>query len=149
MIATGATAKDDSTKKRTDPVITMIRSDSANHMPDADWGELRAFLRSRCKEHDERTANTEEHLGLSLMVDMMIDMYEAGRRHTIPDQWRDAHASMIARRDPEFQAYLRKKAEVIRDRAKYERHETLDIHQLTDGPMHKFLAKRQKTSSKK
>lgn len=138
---------DDTTKKRTHPVIKMISSDSANHMSDADWGELRAFLRSRCKEHDERTAHSEEHLGLSLMVDMMMEMYEAGRRHTIPDQWRDAHTSMIARRDPEFQAYLRKKAEVIRDRVKYERHEKLDIHQLTDGPMHKFLAKRQKTSS--
>jgi hypothetical protein len=139
----------DGTTKRTHPVNTIITNDTTNHMSDTDWGELRAFLKTRCKEHDERKAYTEEHLGLSLIVDMMIDMYEAGRRHTIPDQWRDAHQSVVARRDPAFQAYLQRKAEVIRDRAKYERLETLDMHQLTDGPMHKFLAKKQKTITTK
>lgn len=147
-MATGTTSGV-GTNHRTVPVIKIITKDSQQHMSDVDWNELREFIRTASKQHDERTAFSADHMGLTLLVDMMIDMYDAGRRHSIPAQWADAYASMIGRRDPEFQAHLARKRQVIQEQPKWDRLETLDMQQLTDGPMHKFLKKRQKLHNKK
>jgi hypothetical protein len=142
-MATGAT-RSDGTIHKTIPVIRIMNKDVANHISDGDWGELREFLKTASKMHDERTAFSQDHLGLTLLVEMMVDMYDAGRRHAIPHQWEDAYQTMVKRRDPEFQEHLKRKRQVIHDQAKYERLETLDIQQLTDGPMHRFLKKKYK-----
>jgi hypothetical protein len=142
-MATGTTSND-GTHHRTIPVIKMITRDPNNSMSDVDWSELREFLKTASKQHDEQTAFSQDHLGLTLLVEMMIDMYDAGRRHAVPRQWEDAYKTMLGRRDPDFQAHLARKRQVILDQAKYNRLETLDMQQLTDGPMHKFLKKRQK-----
>jgi hypothetical protein len=79
-------------------------------------------------------------MGLFAVVSLMIACYEHGRTKTVPPYWRDAHATMLARRDPMYRAYKAQRALVDELRKRYEPLEQLDMTELTGGPMHTFLA---------
>jgi len=109
-----------------------------------DWQELKALLHEKTKEHDDHTAFSKGNMGLSMFTDAMISAYEHGRKHTCPPEWQQALTIVKARRTEEFQAYQRKKREVIHDEERFGHLETLDATELVGGPMRDFLTKKVK-----
>ena len=111
---------------------------------DADWKELKALLLDKSKHHDEMTAFSTKNMGLSVFIEMATDVYECGRSQTLPEQWKDAYHVMKQRQGIAFQTYLKRKRELAEMEAQFEPLESLDMTELTGGPMKKFLRKKTK-----
>lgn len=111
---------------------------------DEDWPELKRVLLDITKAHDVATAYTQENMGLHMLVEMMVTVYEHGRSRTLPVEWRQAHEVMRGRRDPRYKEHVRKREEVRAEREQFAHLEELDMTELTGGPMHTFLRKKSK-----
>jgi hypothetical protein len=115
---------------------------------DEDWAELKELLLSISKEHDEITAFTAENNGLHVIVELMVRCYESGRTRTLPSYWTSAYETMVGRRDPGFKTY-QKHREMVKGLDKIYKHlDTLDMTELTGGPMRDFLQKKNKKRKK-
>jgi hypothetical protein len=109
---------------------------------DEEWLKLKLFLLEKSKEHDEVTGFTSSNFGLSLIIEMCIEFYEYGRNKSLPPNWEDAFEILKKRESFEFQNYLNLKESLKIMENRFEDLDSLDLNQLTGGPMSEFLKKK-------
>jgi hypothetical protein len=107
-----------------------------------EWLKLKTFLLEKSKEHDEVTGFTPTNLGLSLIIEMCIEFYEYGRGNTLPPNWKDAYEILKKRDNVDFQNYLHLKERLKLLETQFEDLDSLDLNELTGGPMREFLNKK-------
>ena len=116
---------------------------------DKEWVELKEMIEAIVKEHDDNTSFTEDNVGFGIIVNLMMDCYEHGRKHELPPYWNDAYKVYIQRKSPEYKAYVYYKEKLKELEPKLQHLEQLDMTELTGGPMRTFLEKNRNKSLKK
>ncbi len=104
---------------------------------DVQWQELKAFLMETATNHDHTTAFTQANQGIPMLLKLLIQVYENGRKHELPLIWEKANVILQKKHDPLYLSYIKYKSMVKDLEKRYEHIEKANIvdivgHDITD-----------------